>query len=230
MRVSCGGQDKTEGGLTDNMSAKIVADGLIEQALLYRPVFWLFRLDVLPFVCMYSVLFVCALSKISTYVFFGLITLPIVFALHLFLFLMAQWSVKVRCMLGYSLVSDVKAAQVVRVTAAQNAGADRMAKLAANTYLSETISVNILGKAYSISKERLEFQKVTYNFDSDRNTFVRLEYPTSVPVKTFLDWRGHATTQSVGLSLMRWGANEYDIPIPNFLDLYLVRNFLLYAY
>jgi hypothetical protein len=204
------------------MSTKIVGDGLIEQATLYRPVFWLLRLDVLPFVCLYGIFFACALSKIQPLVYAGLIALPILFALHLFLFLMAQWSVKVRCMLGYTLVSDIKAAQIVRVMAAQNAGADRLARLAVNSNLPDTVSVNILGKAYAITKERLDFQKVTYNFDADRNNFVRLEYPTSVPVKTMLDWRGHPSTQSVGLSLLRWGTNEYDIPIPNFLDLYLV--------
>jgi hypothetical protein len=91
-----------------------------------------------------------------------------------------------------------------------------------NSNLPDTVSVNILGKAYAITKERLDFQKVTYNFDADGNNFVRLEYPTSVPVKTMLDWRGHPSTQNVGLSLLRWGTNEYDIPIPNFLDLYLV--------
>jgi hypothetical protein len=209
-------------GADSIMSTKIVGDGLIEQATLYRPVFWLLRLDVLPFVCLYAIFFGCALSKIQPLVYAGLIALPILFALHLFLFLMAQWSVKVRCMLGYTLVSDIKAAQIVRVMAAQNAGADRLARLAVNSNLPDTVSVNILGKAYAITKERLDFQKVTYNFDADRNNFVRLEYPTSVPVKTMLDWRGHPSTQNVGLSLLRWGTNEYDIPIPNFLDLYLV--------
>lgn len=209
--------------LTVLMSTKIVGDGLIEQAILYQPVFWLFRLDVLPFLLSYGLFFACALSKNLSVTYTGLIALPILFALHLFLFLMAQWSVKVRCVLGYKVVNDIKAAQVVRVMAAQNAGADRLSRLAANPYFSETVSVNILGRSYSITKERLEFQKVTYNFDADRNNFVRLEYPTSVPMKTVLDWRGHTSTQSVGLSLMRWGTNEYDIPIPNFLDLYLVR-------
>lgn len=204
------------------MSTKIVDDGLIEQATLYRPVFWLFRLDVLPFLCSYGIFFACAFSKNSSLTYAGLIALPILFAFHLFLFLMAQWSVEVRCMLGYTVVNDIKAAQVVRVMAAQNAGADRLCRLAANPYFSETVNMNILGRSYSITRERLEFQKVTYNFDADRNNFVRLEYPTSVPIKTVQDWRGHASTQSVGLSLMRWGTNEYDIPIPNFLDLYLV--------
>jgi hypothetical protein len=204
------------------MSTKVVADGLVEQATLYKPVFWLFRFDVFPFLCLYGVFFALALSKISTYTYVGLIVLPILFALHLFLFLMAQWSGKVRCWLGYQLVSDIKQAHVVRVVAAENAGADRLVKLAANNFFSEVVSVNIVGKGHKITRERLDFQKVIYNFDDDRNTFVRLDYPTSASARSFLSWMGHTTPQSVGLSLMRWGTNEYDIPIPNFLDLYLV--------
>jgi hypothetical protein len=30
-----------------------------------------------------------------------------------------------------------------------------------------------------ITQERVDFQKVAYNYDSDRNSFVRLDYPTS---------------------------------------------------
>lgn len=181
------------------------------------------RLDVLPFIGLYAVLLACALSKNPTYTYTGLILLPIAFAFHLFLFLMAQWSVKVRCMLGYAPVSDIKQTQMVRISAAKNAGADRLVKLAASPYITTAMDVNILGKAYSITRERVDFQKVVYNFDTDRNTFVRLEYPSRATMKAFLDWRGHSSTQNVGLSLMRWGTNEYDIPIPNFLDLYLVR-------
>ena len=206
------------------MSTKIVDDGLIQKALLYKPVFWLFRLDVLPFVVLYSIFFSFALSASTTTIHFGLIMLPILFSVHLFLFLMAQWSVRVRCALGYKLVNDVAQAEIVHVAAAQNAGMDRLVKLMANNYFSEAKSVMIMDKAFSITRERLDFQKVVYNFDSDRNTFARLDYPSSASTKHILEWRGHAAAQDVGLSLMRWGSNEYDIPIPNFLDLYLVSS------
>lgn len=203
------------------MSTKVVNDGLIQQVVLYKPVFWLFRLDVFPFVSSYAIFFgMCFTTGKLQYV--GLIALPILFAIHLFLFLLAQWSVKVRCRLGYSIVGDVSKAETVHVIAAHNAGMDRLVKLLSNSYFSEAKSVRIVQKEFAITRERIDFQKVVYNFDKDRNSFVRLDYPTSAPVKEFLEWRGHATPQDIGMSLMRWGANEYDIPIPNFLDLYLV--------
>ena len=207
------------------MSSKIVDDGLIQKTSLYKPVFWLFRLDVLPFVVLYATFFTLTLGGNSFRTQLGLIALPILFSLHLFLFLMAQWSVRVRCALGYKLVKDVDQAEIVHVAAAQNAGMDRLVKLTANNYFSEAKSISIMNKTFQITRERLDFQKVVYHFDSDKNTFARLDYPTSATAKNILDWRGHAVPHDVGLSLMRWGSNEYDIPIPNFLDLYLVRTF-----
>jgi len=206
------------------MSTKIVADGLIQQATLYKPRYWLFRLDVLPFVISYTVLF--TLTTISaeadqSLLYVGLITLPIVFSLHLLLFLLAQWSVKIRCTLGYQIVTDIHQADMIHVTAAQNAGKDKLCKLSTNKHFATAKGVEVIEKKFMITRERLDFQKVHYNFDADRNTFMRLDYPTTGSLHNFLEWQGHTTSEDVGLSLMRWGMNEYDIPIPNFLDLYL---------
>ena len=204
------------------MSTKTVGDELIKQATLYTPLFWLFRLDVYPFLILYSIFFVLACSQNESYTYIGLIVLPVLFAIHLFIFLLAQGSVRVRCNIGYKLVTDVSKAEIVHVTAATNAGMDRLVKLDTNKYITEAKSVRILDKTFQITKERLDFQKVAYNFDSDRNSFTRLDYPTNASLNTFLEWKGHAAPLDVGLSLLRWGTNEYDIPIPNFLDLYLV--------
>lgn len=210
------------------MSTKVVSDGLIEHVVLYKPVFWLFRFDVFPFVVSYSVFFAMCMST-GTMQYIGLIVLPMLFAIHLFLFLLAQWSVKIRCRLGYATVTDVTKADTVHVIAVHNAGMDRLVKLLSNSYFAEAKKVRIMQQDFAITRERLDFQKVVYNFDTDKNSFVRLDYPSSAPVKQFLDWRGHGTPQDVGMSLMRWGTNEYDIPIPNFLDLYLVSH-MLYMY
>jgi len=211
------------------MSTKIVDDGLIQKASLYKPVFWLFRLDVLPFVVLYLVFFSFAMNANTTSTYVGLIALPVLFSVHLFLFLMAQWSVRVRCALGYKLVKEVDQAEIVHITAAQNAGMDRLVKLLSNNYFAEAKSVTIMNKSFDITRERLDFQKVVYNFDSDKNTFARLDYPTRATVQNVLSWRGHNAAVDVGLSQLRWGANEYDIPIPNFLDLYLVSHHSIFS-
>lgn len=93
----------------------------------------------------------------------------------------------------------------------------------------------------------LDFQKVNYDLlllpPEDAQPLPRLQlarqaYPTRANrLEQFLDWRGiGAHENNVGLgkkesmdwvdtveaALDKWGPNEYDIPIPQFLDLYLV--------
>jgi hypothetical protein len=89
------------------MSTKIVSDGLIQQVTLYRPLHPLLRLDVGPFLAAYAVLFALCSSSQTQLLLYALIILPIVFSLHLLLFLLAQWSSHIRCMLGYTLAGDV---------------------------------------------------------------------------------------------------------------------------
>eukprot|EP00601_Ochromonadales_sp_CCMP2298_P026898 CAMPEP_0173277052 /NCGR_PEP_ID=MMETSP1143-20121109/3865_1 /TAXON_ID=483371 /ORGANISM="non described non described, Strain CCMP2298" /LENGTH=288 /DNA_ID=CAMNT_0014214099 /DNA_START=120 /DNA_END=982 /DNA_ORIENTATION=+ len=201
------------------MSTKIVSDGLIQQVTLYRPLHPLLRLDVGPFLAAYAVLFALCSSSQTQLLLYALIILPIVFSLHLLLFLLAQWSSHIRCMLGYTLAGDVTKAQIAHVTAAPNAGLDKLCPLAHSAATPK--SVSIVGREFGVTQQRLDFQKVSYNYDSDRNSFLRLDYPTSGPLSAFLAWTGHTSTDDVVLALMRWGTNEYDIPIPNFLDLYL---------
>lgn len=203
------------------MSTKVVSDGLIEKITFYQTISGLYRYDVLPFLIVYSILFSCALSSKQHIMYFGLISLPISFSLHIVLFLLAQWSVKVRAKIGNKETSSIHTANSVHVTAAKNAGKDKLVNILRIQNLPDNRDITIAGKTFNISDERLEFQKVTYNFDKDKNNFVRLDYPSSGLLKDFLEWRGHRSPYDVALSLMRWGINEFDIPIPNFLDLYL---------
>ena len=57
----------------------------------------------------------------------------------------------------------------------------------------------------------------------------RVKYPTAAKVDSFLKWTGMGIQEvnrkevdTVKAALNQWGLNEYDIPIPQFLDLYLV--------
>lgn len=216
-----------------------VGDSLVRRVRLLKPLPWFLHLDVYPFIILYAVGFYLAhpaSSLLYPYnpdtpysVYAGLVLLPSSFALHLLVFLLAQNSVEVRSWLGYRDVSDVSAAQNVLVYAAINAGNNRLVKLQSIGGIKEgmEVDINVLGKSFPITRNRLEFQKVTYNFDSesshDKSTFKRIDYPVSGPLAAFLKWRGHQSETAVHCSLVRWGLNEFDIPIPNFLDLYLVR-------
>ena len=79
---------------------------------------------------------------------------------------------------------------------------------------------------------RVEFQKVKYDLlleSGSKLTLQRVKYPTAAKVESFLKWTGMGIqsvkskeVDTVKAALNQWGLNEYDIPIPQFLDLYLV--------
>lgn len=162
--------------------AKTISDGLIEKVTLYRSYFWLLRWDVLPFSVVYSLLFAASFSKDDILRAAGFICLPVALSAHLLLFLLSQWSVNLKCKLGNYVVKYVNQAELVHVTAATNAGNDRIVPLIRQSgKRNEDIqqSVNVAGNTYTVPTEYFVFQKVTYSYDSDKGTFIRLEYPTT---------------------------------------------------
>jgi hypothetical protein len=132
------------------MSTKIVSDGLIQQVTLYRPLHPLLRLDVGPFLLTYTVLFGLCYSPDESHHYTGLILFPIAFSIHLLLFLLAQWSTSIRCLLGYSLCTDVSKAAIAHVTAAPNAGKDKLCPLEHST--ASPRSVTIVGRKFGITQ------------------------------------------------------------------------------
>lgn len=224
--------------MSKTVNQKIIEDGLISKLVYYKAYSSIFaRFDVWPFLLSYVIFGILLVVYIEPYdnnrtdnnkndvmIYIGLIGWPISLVIQLFLFLLSQWSIKMRCLLGYQIVSDIDQAHYIHVTAAKNAGKDRLQAIDRLPYLStpnSSINVQIMNREYSITKERLDFQKVTYNYNYHKKMFMRLDYPTNASIKNYLTWKGHATMNHVNICLVRWGANEFDIPIPNFLDLYL---------
>lgn len=218
-----------------------VKDGLVDEVILFASGHWFWRYDVFPFVVVYAILFSMALcspdanavlltSQFSTSLsleslqsalsakMFGLIGLPLVLAVHLFLFLMAQNSALLRCRLGNRQVSLVSAADCVFVRAAKNSGKDRIARLRRSPLSG---SVTVAGNKFDVAGEIFEFQKVTYSYDASKGTFTRLTYPSHGAVTKFLESPGVQTKVDLATSQQKWGKNEFDIPIPGFLDLYV---------
>ena len=199
---------------------KSVSDGLVERVSLYKKRFWLLRLDVYPFVLAYIVLNVALTQRSTKY--YGLIGLPIVLFAHLLLFLLSQSSLGLLCFLGNYSVTDIDAAELVHVRAANNAGKDRIVSLHKDSSSSSKgKTVTVVGNMFHVPTISFEFQKITYRYDEDKNTFVRLEYPNVAPFMSMLESMGHHSSNDVQISVKKWGINEFDIPIPSFLDLYV---------
>jgi cation-transporting ATPase 13A1 len=200
-----------------------IQDGLIDHITLYRPVAWFQRLDVFPFLIVYLLSIFVITTDYENLKFPFLIVFPIGLSLHLLLFLFAQSSVDFRCILGKKKVKDITQAVYVHVHAAKNAGKDRMVPLMfLPPVKGATTSVNLFGEEYGISPVIFSFQEVTYCYNIPKATFFRLNYPVkSVDGEKFVKWQGHTTQENVIAAYRRWGINEFNIPMPHFLDLYM---------
>ena len=232
-------------------SRKRVDDGLVYEVSLLVPIYWLLRWDVAPFLIAYLILFYYLFTAdiysrqytsgdVKTNTNLGwieiedanltsgsahlsLVGIPIVLFSQLLVFLLSQWSMAIKCRLGYTRVSSVDQAKFVLVIASKNAGQDRMAPLLTISKEKRVLTerhVFIAGRKYVVKPTRFEFQKTVYEYDTDKNTFVRLAYPVTGKLQELLAHRGMLSSNDVQIAEMKWGGNVFDIPVPAFLDLY----------
>ena len=134
--------------------------------------------------------------------------------------MISQFSVSVKCRLGSKLVSEVSKAEKVLVVAAKAAGKDRIVDLCRHE---DSSHVLIAGSDFSSAALSFEFQKVTYSYSPETDSFERLEYPSIGSTEQFVDSVGHKTPQDIGVAMSKWGQNDFDIRLPDLLDLYVVR-------
>ena len=133
--------------------------------------------------------------------------------------MISQFSVSIKCRLGSRIVTEVADANKVLVIAAKAAGKDRMSDLIRRDDMAKVV---IAGESFSSSRVAFEFQKVWYNYLEEKDTFVRQQYPSAAPVSSFYSSTGYKSEGDVEVALRRWGPNDFDIPLPDFLDIYMV--------
>lgn len=207
----------------DRMSSVVINDGLVQSVTFYVSRHWILRLDVLPFAITYATFFALVGSKTASYSLTGYIGLPVAFGCHLLLFLLSQWSHKIRCHVGSVQTSQCEKATQVHVVPCKNAGYDKVVDL--NRFEHKTTATaSLLGEDFSIPAISFQFQKVDYNYVKENGTFERTQYPTACSLGMFLTWSGLPDSSTADTALRKWGRNEFDIPLPNFLDMYLVRS------
>ena len=154
----------------------------------------------------------------------ALFGIPVLLSLQVLIFLVSQWSMGVKCSLGYISVKTIPEATMVHVVAAKNAGKDRIVPvmmIRLDPKQPKSMEVSIAKRKYHCYIKFFEFQKVKYEYDpKEKNNFVRSESPTTGKVQDFLTYAG-VEEQNRLLCMQKWGINEFDIPIPPFLDLYM---------
>jgi hypothetical protein len=159
-----------------------------------------------------------------------LIVLPIVLTLHFLLFMWSNSSVQVKCQLGHKAAVSIDSADTVLVKAAKNAGRDRIVDLVRPVLTTDAnvsephihrSSVVVFGREYIVPKCYFDFQRICYDFDTTTGAFSRRTYPTIGTIASVTRWPGHSVS-SAEVAESIWGRNEFDIPLPTFLELYKV--------
>ena len=128
---------------------------------------------------------------------------------------------------GFTPANDINSTNWVHVSAAKNAGKDQLTGF--RCYSAETRSVTILNRTFTVPQFEFEFQKLHYYFDLSANMFYRRKFPTRASIGSFLSCTGHSLSSSA-VALDLWGTNEFDIPIPSFMELYKVTDVRLIIY
>lgn len=198
----------------------LVDDDLVREASLFKRRFLFFRLDVIPFFIYYVLALWLAVS--DNYKVYGLILAPIGFVAHMILFLFTRWSVKLNCLVANTPCTSIDTADLVCVTAAPNAGSSKILPIYKVRYELTNKPINVVGIEFRPSRFLFQFQQVNYYHDCQQKDFRRLQYPTNTTVQSFLSWRGYQDLESVAIATLIWGYNAFDIPMPSFLDLYIV--------
>lgn len=178
---------------------------LVESVSLLAPRPFYLRLDTLPFALVYVILFWQS----------SIVLIPIVLSCHLLLFMIARSFTDMHAALSHSLVT-IQTASKILVHATKNSGRNKIVDLSRS---SAKGSVSIANSTFEIKPTRFEFQKVCFSYDASTGEVRKLEYVSGGRVADLLAHQGHSDA-SAEIATTIWGKNEFEIPMPGFLDVY----------
>jgi cation-transporting ATPase 13A1 len=120
-------------------------------------------------------------------------------------FLSSFWSVRFECLLQY-YPSSLQDAEFACVVPLPHSGSAKVCPLDFETYEGRR-------------EIRLSFQKMTFRYDEQLARFTLPTQPTANALSSYLHAEGHTPTTATE-ALRTFGANEFDIPMPSFNELF----------
>lgn len=173
------------------------------------------RLDVLPFIPLYAVGFLMLSQPEERIRLLGFLCIPVVLVLHIVLFLVAQSSLKLKSLISFRKVEEIDQATHAFVSM------DGYSEIVDLVLRLEKYSARIVGKVFQLSEISFEFRKLVFYYSLEKNSFVKVDYLTSFDSSELNLYSGYKSAVEVNSAQKIWGANEFDIPIPGFLDLFV---------
>jgi cation-transporting ATPase 13A1 len=204
------------------MASFTVDDKTVKNIVFYKPLPVPLRLDVAPFFFMYSTalyyFFVSAKEWHNTA---GAVALPILLFCHGLSYLGTFWSVDFHCWLAFTRVSTLEQATVVKVTPAKNCGKQQICELQQQKAAKQVD----VPEMFQTSSTWFSYQQAKFCLNppvegQKGGVFRVLGYPASLQLSSYLDCKGHMQAANQKLAAAKWGKNEFEIPLPDFWDLF----------
>lgn len=120
--------------------------------------------------------------------------------------------------IGYLIEEDVTQATKILIYPSKGAGSPIISELKHYDSLPETFK--ILCQEMATPQASFEFQKVKYFYIN--GGFSRLTYPCKGSTQQYLTSIGFTNDQSINAAQKLYGRNEFDIPSPDFLEVFAV--------
>eukprot|EP01125_Pyxidicula_operculata_P007025 TRINITY_DN2402_c0_g1_i1.p1 TRINITY_DN2402_c0_g1~~TRINITY_DN2402_c0_g1_i1.p1 ORF type:complete len:1145 (-),score=192.14 TRINITY_DN2402_c0_g1_i1:80-3514(-) len=181
---------------------------LISSIGLYRELPVQFRLNVVPFVLLHILSLWFNWTYSSEYEVLSMLVIPVSVLLHILSFLFAFWSVDVDSLFNYKMVQSLSDATHVKVIPAGHKGTKAMCP----------VQVSEEGGKFFL------YQKRKYLYDVSNNQFTKLQFPVNQNFEHYKSMINNASDRPDSWyrqSLVKFGKNEFDIPIPSFKELYI---------
>ncbi|CAI5720851.1 unnamed protein product [Peronospora effusa] len=202
-----------------------VADSELTSVVLYTPLPWLMRLDLLPFLFLYvTAVYLYMLRPENDVV-------PWIFGAfsvfwHALALLSTEWSVDVRCWMSCSRLAAVVADERLRILAKVEPALAMLPKqlcvchvtLKEKKETSKDQLVPTLWFSYQNVKFCLYEDVDTINCSND-SQFRRLEFPSSRTLESYLQSKGIMSTKELQEARGKWGKNDFELPMPKFAEL-----------
>ncbi|CAI5747188.1 unnamed protein product [Peronospora destructor] len=202
-----------------------VADLELTSVVLYTPLPWPIRLDVLPFFFLYvTVVYLYMLRPKDDVIpwIFGAISV----FWHALALLSTEWSVNVRCWMSCSRLTAVVEDDRLRILAKVEPALAMLPKQLCDCHVtpkekketSKDQLVPTLWFLYQNVKFCLYEDVDTINCSND-SQFRRLEFPSSRTLGSYLQSKGIISTEELQEARGKWGRNDFELPMPKFAEL-----------
>ncbi|CAH0482113.1 unnamed protein product [Peronospora belbahrii] len=200
-----------------------VIDSELTSVVLYTPLPWPMRLDVLPFLFLYvTSIYLYTLGPVDDVIPWVLGAFSVF--CHALALLSAEWNVNVRCWMSCSRLNAIIKEDCIQMLVKVKPALTSLPKQLCNCHV-------VLKEEKATSKDQLAvyffYQNLKFYLYKDMDTINcssgiqvrRLEFPSSRTLEFYLQNTGVRSMEELQQARKKWGKNDFELPRPKFIEL-----------